>query len=251
MGGNSVMYEKMEPIPKKSLLQVEQLHLMRGTFQLQDISLTVYEQEILAIIGKTGAGKTMLLESIAGFQKLEQGQILLQEQPLESYSLGERKLGLLYQDYCLFPHMTARANIAYGLKMQKRPKKEVLKRVEAIAEELEITSILDQYPVTLSGGEQQRVALARALVIEPQLLLLDEPFSSLDPVTKKRLYGLIKKIHTQHLCTIVFVTHDFQEAEQLADRIGVLMDGRLRGIVKSTQLFTADWDEDVKYFLGK
>ena len=135
--------------------------------------------------------------------------------------------------------------------MQKRPKKEITKRVEALAEELEITSILNQYPDTLSGGEQQRVALARALSIEPELLLLDEPFSSLDPVTKQKLYGLIKKINTQHACTTVFVTHDFYEAQNLADRTGVLINGCLRGIVDSDKLFTSNWDEDVNYFLGK
>lgn len=245
------MCENINIQEKQELLTVEHLNLTRGRFQLQDVSMSIYEHEILAIIGKTGAGKTLLLESIAGFQKLESGQILLRENPLDTYSLGERKFGYLYQEYCLFPHLTARENIAYGLKMQKRPKKEVLERVNMIAGELEITSILDQYPATLSGGEQQRVALARALVIEPQLLLLDEPFSSLDPVTKKRLYGLIKEIHAQHPCTIVFVTHDFQEAQQLADRTGVLMDGRLRGIVESRHLFTADWDAEVTHFLGK
>lgn len=135
--------------------------------------------------------------------------------------------------------------------MQKHHKKEITERVEKLAEELEITSILDQYPDTLSGSEQQRVALARALSIEPELLLLDEPFSSLDPVTKQKLYGLIKKINTQHACTIVFVIHDFYEAQNLADRTGVLINGCLRGIVDSDKLFTSNWDEDVNHFLGK
>lgn len=245
------MNETIDINPKRQLLTVQNLNLTRGTFQLKDIFFSVYSNEILAIIGKTGSGKTLLLESIAGFQKPDSGKILLREQSLEDYSLQECKLGYLYQEYCLFPHMTARENIAYGLKMQKRPKKEITKRVEALAEELEITSILNQYPDTLSGGEQQRVALARALSIEPELLLLDEPFSSLDPVTKKKLYGLIKEINTQHTCTIVFVTHDFYEAQNLADRTGVLINGRLRGIVDSDKLFTSNWDEEVHYFLGK
>ena len=245
------MNETIDINPKKQLLTAQNLNLTRGTFQLKDISFSVYSNEILAIIGKTGSGKTLLLESIAGFQKLDSGKILLREHSLEDYSLQERKLGYLYQEYCLFPHMTARENIAYGLKMQKRPKKEITKRVEALAEELEITSILNQYPDTLSGGEQQRVALARALSIEPELLLLDEPFSSLDPVTKQKLYRLIKKINTQHACTIVFVTHDFYEAQNLSDRTGVLINGCLRGIVDSDKLFTSNWDEDVNYFLGK
>ena len=169
---------------------------------------------------------------------------MLHDRALETYSLPERKLGYLYQDYCLFPHMTARENIAYGLKMQKRSKKEISERVEKLAQELEITAILGQYPATLSGGEQQRVALARALSIEPEILLLDEPFSSLDPATKQKLYALIKKINRQHACTIVFVTHDFYEAQKLANRTGILIEGRLRGIVDSDKLFTSEWDEE-------
>ena len=232
-------------------MTVQNLNLTKGSFRLQNISFSVYANEILSIIGKTGSGKTLLLESIAGFHKLDSGHILLHEKPMESYSLQERKLGYLYQDYCLFPHMTARENISYGLKMQKRSKKEIIERVEHLANELEITAILQQYPATLSGGEQQRVALARALSIEPKLLLLDEPFSSLDPVTKQKLYELIKKINAQHECTIVFVTHDFYEAQNLADRTGVLINGCLRGIVDSQTLFTTTWDDDVNYFLGK
>ena len=236
---------------KKQLLVVQKLNLTRGNFKLCDVSFSIHANEILAIIGKTGAGKTLLLESIAGFHDLESESILLHDRALETYSLPERKLGYLYQDYCLFPHMTARENIAYGLKMQKRSKKEISERVEKLAQELEITGILGQYPATLSGGEQQRVALARALSIEPEILLLDEPFSSLDPATKQKLYVLIKEINKEHACTIVFVTHDFYEAQKLADRTGILIEGRLRGIVDSDKLFTSEWDEDVNCFLGK
>lgn len=245
------MSENIDANSESQLLRVQNLNLTKGSFQLKDVSFCVYPREILAIIGKTGSGKTLLLESIAGFQKPDSGNIFLRQNALEKYSLQERKIGYLYQEYCLFPHMTARDNISYGLKMQKQPRKEISERVEKIADELEITAILEQYPATLSGGEQQRVALARALSIEPELLLLDEPFSSLDPVTKQKLYGLIRKINKQHGCTIIFVTHDFGEAQNLADRTGVLINGCLRGIVKSSNLFTWDWEEDVNYFLGK
>ena len=223
------MSENIDTNSESQLLRVQNLNLSKGSFQLKDVSFCVYPREILAIIGKTGSGKTLLLESIAGFQKPDSGNILLHQNALEKYSLQERKIGYLYQEYCLFPHMTARDNISYGLKMQKRPGKEISERVEKIADELEITAILDQYPATLSGGEQQRVALARALSIEPELLLLDEPLSSLDPVTKQKLYGLIRKINKQHGCTIIFVTHDFCEAQNLADRTGILINGCLRG----------------------
>ena len=134
----------------------------RDVYKRQDISFTMKKNEILAIIGKTGSGKTLLLESIAGFHRISGGTVQLHEKNLDEYTLAERRIGYLYQEYCLFPHMTAKENIAYGLRMKKFPKKEILSRVERMAEELEITSVLDQYPATLSGGEQQRVALARA-----------------------------------------------------------------------------------------
>lgn len=146
--------------------------------------------------------------------------------------------------------MTAEKNIAYSLKMQRCPKEEIQKRVFEMGKRFGITGILKQYPGTLSGGEQQRVALARALMMRPSLLILDEPFSALDPVTKKRLYGMLRQIREEFHCAILFVTHDFQEAQELADRIGVLIDGRLQGIVSSGDLFTAEWKEDVRDFLG-
>ncbi len=235
----------------QTLLQVKNLKLKRGTFRLNDISFTVKKNEILAIIGKTGSGKTLLLESIAGFHRISGGTVQLHEKNLDEYTLAERRIGYLYQEYCLFPHMTAKENIAYGLRMKKFPKKEILSRVEKMAEELEITSVLDQYPATLSGGEQQRVALARALIIEPELLLLDEPFSALDPVTKQKLYALMHEINHKFSCSIIFVTHNFYEAETFADRVGILIKGTLRGIVDSDKLFETKWDADVASFLGR
>lgn len=232
------------------LIEVRNLYLNRGNFQLTDVSFSVEPNEILAIIGKTGSGKTLLLESIAGFHEAEKGHVYLRGKAIEDYPLAQREIGYLYQEYCLFPHMTARNNIAYGLKMKKVSRKETAARVENIAREFEIESVLEQYPATLSGGEQQRVALARALITEPDLLLLDEPFSALDPVTKKKMYDMIQKIHKDFSCAIVFVTHDFYEAMTFADRIGVLMNGRLRGITEGKQLFYAEWEKDVRQFLG-
>lgn len=235
----------------ESLLELSDLSLRRGNFCLDQVSLQVLSEEIFAIIGKSGAGKTMLLESIAGFHRIESGKILFKGKDMSLLPLHKRKVGYLYQEYCLFPHMNARENISYGLRWKKITKKEQQKRIEEIAQELEIEYILEQYPGTLSGGEQQRVALARALVTEPELLLLDEPFSALDLVTKQKMYGLVKNIHEKHHCAIIFVTHDFQEAQLFADRIGVLLHGHLHGVVESNQLFCSDWDADVRSFLGK
>lgn len=232
------------------ILKVDHLTLRRGNFLLEDVSLSVGEQEIVALIGKTGAGKTVLLETVAGFNRPDSGSVLYQGREISSIPIEQRNIGYLYQDYSLFPHMTAEKNIGYCLKMQRCPRQEIRRQVLEMAERFGITGILKQYPGTLSGGEQQRVALARALMMRPRLLILDEPFSALDPVTKRRLYGMIREIRDQFRCAILFVTHDFQEAQELADRVGVLIGGRLQGVVDSHGLFTANWDESTRDFLG-
>lgn len=232
------------------LLKVHNLTLRRGNFQLEDVSLSIGEQEIVALIGKTGAGKTVLLETIAGFHRPDRGGVRYQGREISSIPIEARNIGYLYQDYSLFPHMTAENNIGYCLRIRGCPQKEIQESVREMAERFGITGILNQYPGTLSGGEQQRVALARALMMRPQLLILDEPFSALDPVTKRRLYGMIQEIRAQFRCAVLFVTHDFQEAQSLADRVGVLVGGRLQGIVESGALFTANWNEETRDFLG-
>ncbi|MEA5002525.1 MAG: ABC transporter ATP-binding protein [Christensenella sp.] len=233
-----------------TLVAVENLTLRRGSFCLDSVSLTLDPHEILAIIGKTGAGKTLLLEAIAGFLNPDGGQVCYHGVPVQAVPLHRRNIGYLYQDYNLFPHLTAGENIGYGLKLRRLPRNEIRTQVAEMAAHFGITAILGQYPGTLSGGEQQRVALARALITHPALLLLDEPFSALDPVTKERFYGLMRGIREDFHCGVIFVTHNFNEAEELADRVGVLMDGRLMGIVPSQALYTADWSPAVREFLG-
>jgi molybdate transport system ATP-binding protein len=232
------------------ILNIENLSLRRGSFLLEGVSLDIREQEIFAVIGKTGAGKTLLLESMAGFAVPDSGRVLYRGTPVSDIPVWRRNIGCLYQDYSLFPHMTAWENIAYPLRVRKEPRGEIRSRVAGMAERFEISSILEQYPGTLSGGEQQRVALARALMMRPPLLLLDEPFSALDPVTKKRLYGMLREVREEFGCAIVFVTHDFEEARQLAQRVGVLIGGRLRGVAAAGELFSAAWDSDSRDFLG-
>lgn len=235
---------------KHKILEIKNLVIRQGNFILDKISLSVSEDEIFAIIGKTGSGKTMLLEAVAGFYKGDSGYVKYQDMFIRDIPVSQRKIGYLYQEYCLFPHMTAWQNIVYGLKMQKKKKEEISNEVYQIAKQFDICHILDQYPVTLSGGEKQRVALARTLVLKPELVLLDEPFSALDPVMKKSMYQMMRKIQCEFHCAVVFVTHDFSEAEELADRVGILLNGRLRGVVKSKLLFSYNWDYDVKAFLG-
>lgn len=235
---------------EQTILGFRNLTVRRGDFMLQDVSFEVREKEIFAMLGKTGAGKSVLLEAAAGFFAPDHGCVTYEGQQIDQIPLHQRNIGYLYQDYSLFPHMTAEENISYSLKMKGISKEQIRRQVYEMAEKFEIRSVLEQYPSTLSGGEQQRVALARALMMRPKLLLLDEPFSALDPVTKSSLYEILLDIRKEFQCAIVFVTHDFAEAQQLADRIGILISGKLRGIVKSEDLFESHWESEVQKFLG-
>ena len=232
------------------VLELRDLTLRRGDFLLDGVSFDVKEKEIFAIIGKTGAGKTLLLEAASGLCKADGGEALFRGTPIRNIPVHQRNIGYLYQDYGLFPHMSAQENIGFSLRMQRVAAKERQRRVEEMAERFGIREVLEQYPATLSGGEQQRVALARALMMRPPVLFLDEPFSALDPVTRQDFYRMIHEIREEFGCAILFVTHDFSEAQQLADRIGVLIDGRLRGIVAAQSLFDAPWEPEVCRFLG-
>lgn len=235
---------------KNPFLTIENLSVRRGNFLLDSISLAVEQDEILAILGKTGSGKSMLLESIAGFYRPAQGNVYLNETAVYDMDITKRRIGYLYQDYSLFPHMTAEKNIAYGLKMQCLPQSEIMEQVYKMAERFEIKHIMKQYPATLSGGEQQRVALARALAVRPSVLLLDEPFSALDPVTKRKMYGILKDIRKDFACPVIFVTHDFDEARELADNIGILDSGHLHGVVPADELYSHGWSADICRLLG-
>lgn len=208
-------------------VRVKNLSLAVGGFQLRDISLDLYENEIVAIIGKTGSGKTLLLESIAGVYENHLGQIFLGENEMEQIPLGDRGIGFLYQDYGLFEHMTVEKNIGYGLKMKGVDKHDIGEKVRAMAETMGIVDCLKRYPGTLSGGEKQRTALARALILNPKILLLDEPFSAMDPLTKKKMHEEILRIKDEFKCTILFVTHDYTEVENLASRVGIMCEGKL------------------------
>jgi len=233
-----------------SAIEVKRLFLKMGDFQLKNISFDIHPKEIFAILGKTGAGKTLLLESIAGFYRSMEGCIFLQGKNVLDIPLTERKIGFVYQDYGLFPHMTVRKNISYGLKMQKKSKKEIAEKVGHMAEIMSISHILEQYPDTLSGGEKQRTALARSLVLNPGVLLLDEPFSSLDPVTKAAMYKELLKINEHFDCAILFVTHDFTEAQKLARRIGIMDKGCLKAVRNSEELFDYYQNDELNQFFG-
>lgn len=231
-------------------IETKLLKIERGTFKLGPIDLSVKEGEIFAILGRTGSGKTVLLETLAGFyQEQYEGDIFVFGE--EGYELTPdmRNMGFVYQDAGLFPHLTVEQNIAYGLKMHKNDPKEIEEKISYITDLLSISGIRKQYPATISGGEKQRTALARSLVLNPRILLLDEPFSALDPATRQKMYEEIRRIHKQFKCTIIFVTHDFAEAQNLAHRIGIMLHGQLKAVVDAEALFDNEYDDDVKEFL--
>lgn len=233
-----------------AMVEINNYSVQLGKFKLNQINLNIGAKEIFAVLGRTGSGKTVLLESVAGFYRKFSGKVMIQGIPVIDVPLEKRNIGFVYQDFGLFPHMTVFDNITYGLKIRKIDKGVQKERVDKMAEILSIGHILKQYPGTLSGGERQRTALARALILNPQLLLMDEPFSSLDPATKENMYDQINKIHDIFGCTILFVTHDFNEAQRMANRIGIMVNGELKAIRKSTDLFERCQDEEINQFLG-
>ena len=231
-------------------IDIEGLRVTRGEFTLEVDAMSVNEGEIFAILGTTGSGKTVLMESIAGAYPINEGAILLDGKNIEGLPIQQRHLGILYQDYALFPHMTVRENIAYGLKRMRPRPADIDEQVDAMLNLFGIQHLADRYPGVISGGESQRTALARALVMHPDILILDEPFSALDPTTKKQMYAMLQDLHTRFGCTIVFVTHDFREAQTLADRVGIILDGRLRCVVDACDLFDESHSNEVRHFLG-
>ncbi len=205
-----------------SALKVENLWLRLKDFSLKGVSFEVHENEHFAIVGPTGSGKSLLLETIAGVYTPDSGRITLMGKDITFTPPEKRGVGIVYQDCALFPHMRVYDNIAYGLRI--RGKKNVRDEVLKLAEMLEIEHLLNRKPSTLSGGEKQRVAIARALAVKPKLMLLDEPFSSLDAETRirlrKEIFRVLKNV------TVLHVTHIEDDAEN-ADRIARMKDGRL------------------------
>jgi molybdopterin-binding protein len=207
------------------MISIKNLKVNLGDFLLQNINLDIEPGEYFIILGPTGAGKTVLLESIAGLYPVLGGNVWVGDKEITGLSPEKREIGIVYQDQVLFPHLSVEKNIAFGLKMRKCPKNETKAKVDAIVEVVGISHLLKRSPATLSGGEKQKVALARALVIQPKVLLLDEPLSALDPETRERMQRELRGIHSRIELTIIHVTHDFEEAIALGHRVAVLNDG--------------------------
>jgi len=237
-------------------IEVRNLSKQFGTFSaLRDVSLEVKSGELLALLGPSGSGKTTLLRVIAGLEAADTGQVLFQGEDATAQHVRERQVGFVFQHYALFRNMTIFENVAFGLRV--RPRKfrpaepEILSRVHELLKLVQLDWLADRYPHQLSGGQRQRIALARALAVEPKVLLLDEPFGALDAKVRKELRSWLRRLHDEMHITSVFVTHDQEEALEVADRVVVMNEGRIEQIGTPDEVYEHPASPFVYEFLGK
>ncbi|MDB5563200.1 MAG: spermidine/putrescine transporter ATP-binding protein [Hyphomicrobiales bacterium] len=217
---------------------------------LHGVDLTIRRGEFVALLGPSGCGKSTTLNCIAGLLPITNGQILLDGKRIDTLPPEDRGFGMVFQNYALFPHMTVRQNIGFGLRMRGIAKDEAARRIEEAVRLVRLQGQEDKLPGQLSGGQQQRVSIARAVVIEPPLVLMDEPLSNLDAKLRLEMRAEIRRIHNALGATTIYVTHDQDEALSLADRIVVLRDGTIRQIGRPSELYEAPADIDVAEFMG-
>ena len=232
------------------MIEVKGLSIDLGEFHLRDINLSIKNGEYFIILGPTGAGKTVLIEAIAGLQKIKQGEIWINGDEVTRLAPEERKTGYVPQDYVLFPFLNVYDNIAFGLKEAKYSRQEAKKRISTLTDLMTINHLLTRDTRSLSGGEKQRVAIARALALSPDILLLDEPLGSLDLQTSKYLRLELKRIHNETGVTTIHITHDQVEAEEIGDRIGIISSGKLEQVGEPDEVFFYPGNKVVSDFIG-
>lgn len=220
------------------------------TVVIEDFSLSVSPREFVVFLGPSGCGKSTLLRMIAGLEIIDGGEILIDGRRVERLPPGDRGVAMVFQHYALYPHMTVRQNLAFGLQNAKVPKAEIHRRIEAAAAMLEISELLGRKPTQLSGGQRQRVAIGRAIVKEPRLFLFDEPLSNLDAALRARTRIELARLHREMASTMIFVTHDQIEAMTLADRIVLLNDSRIEQIGTPMEIYDNPATEFVASFVG-
>ena len=228
------------------MLELRDLHIALSDFEIEIQELNVDDEDYLAIMGPTGAGKTVLLESIAGLHTPQSGKVILDGRDITDLAPNKRGIAMVYQDYVLFPHMTVLDNITYPLRLKKERDFSFAMK---LADMLEIGHLLDRKPHTLSGGEMQRVALARALVIKPNVVLMDEPFSSLDQKTKCKVRKIVKNAIQELEATVIHITHDAETAWLMANKIAIMHNGKIVQMDKIEDVFMHPSTEFVAEFV--
>ncbi|MET0209373.1 MAG: sulfate ABC transporter ATP-binding protein [Burkholderiaceae bacterium] len=236
-------------------IQVRNIHKSFGSFTaLGDVSLDFPTGELTALLGPSGCGKTTLLRIIAGLETADRGQVLLDGADASDTHVREREVGFVFQHYALFRHMTVFDNVAFGLRVKPRkqrpPEAEIKRKVHELLQLVQLDWLADRYPPQLSGGQRQRIALARALAVEPRVLLLDEPFGALDAKVRKELRRWLRRLHDELHITSIFVTHDQEEALEVADRVVLMDHGRVEQVGSPTEVYERPATPFVYGFLG-
>lgn len=236
-------------------IKLERIDKHFGAFQaLRDISLDIPDGQLIGLLGPSGSGKTTLLRIIAGLESADRGRILFHDQDVTGLHVRERRVGFVFQHYALFRHMTVAQNIAFGLEVLPRRQRpsaaEIRTRVGQLLEMVQLSHLADRFPAQLSGGQKQRIALARALAMQPQILLLDEPFGALDAKVRKDLRRWLRSLHDELHFTSVFVTHDQEEALELSDQVVVMSAGQIEQVDTPQSLYANPDSRFVFEFLG-
>ena len=233
------------------MISVDAVNKRFGDYQaLQDVTLEVPEGSLTALLGPSGSGKSTLLRVIAGLEAPDTGRVVIDGEDATPLPAQRRGIGFVFQHYAAFKHMTVRENVAFGLRIRKRPKAQIDAKVDELLEIVGLKGHHSRYPSQLSGGQRQRMALARALAIEPRVLLLDEPFGALDAKVRADLREWLRRLHDEVHVTTVLVTHDQEEAMEVADRIAVINEGRLEQIGAPRELYEQPANGFVMSFLG-
>ncbi|TMM27448.1 MAG: sulfate ABC transporter ATP-binding protein [Actinobacteria bacterium] len=217
---------------------------------LDDVSVAIPEGSLTALLGPSGSGKSTLLRVIAGLEEPDGGQVLLGDDDVTHQPARARGVGMVFQHYAAFKHMTVWENVAFGLKVRKRPKPEIANRVHELLELVQLEGLAKRYPAQLSGGQRQRMALARALAVDPEVLLLDEPFGALDARVRKELRAWLRRLHDEVHVTTIIVTHDQEEAMEVAGQIVVINQGRVEQVGTPRELYDSPANEFVMSFVG-
>ncbi|MFN9774472.1 MAG: ABC transporter ATP-binding protein [Burkholderiales bacterium] len=233
-------------------VELDGLQLSLGGQRILDgVTLDVADGECVSLLGPSGCGKTTTLRAIAGFVRSHSGTVRIGGEPVDDRPPHRRNVGLVFQDYALFPHMTVRENVGYGLRMRGRPAKEIDAAVSDALAMVRLEALAHRYPAEMSGGQRQRVALARAIVIRPDVLLLDEPLGALDRKLRDEMQIELKRLQRELGITTIIVTHDQEEALSLSTRVAVMFSGRIAAIAPPTELYQRPGRADVMAFLGR